>query len=449
MDTDTIPAAPCVGAPATSAAGNATPSSRPSSRPSPTATARPGEKERLPKVVYVLALGTFLMLTTEFVVAGILPEVATALQVTLARAGLLITVFAVGMIIGAPLMSLLTLRLSKRLTLELALVVFAIGHVVVALGSDFTLLLAARFVTALATGAFWAVAAVVATGSAGPTSGARAIGVVGAGGALATVLGVPLGAFIAQAVGWRGTFWALAVAATLATILIARLVPGDTATRPAPSIRSELAGLRCGRLWLALPACATTTGGVLAAYSFITPILTEQAGVPTPLVPLVLTGFGIASFIGTLLGGRFGDAHPGTVTILTPAVTTFLLLGISLLAGAPWLTTALVVLLGLFGLSANGVLIHLAVRFAGAAATLGSTLSVSAFNVGTAIGTAIAGFALTSPLETRGPATVGTVIVALTLIPTITLANLRRHRGDRRTAEPHTTQSRNTGGSTP
>jgi DHA1 family inner membrane transport protein len=341
---------------------------------------------------------------------------------------LLITVFAIGMVVGAPSMALLTLRLSKRVTLILALVVFVVGHVVVALGPDFTVLMAARFVTALATGAFWAVAAVVATRAAGPASGARAVGVVGAGGALATVLGVPLGAFVAQLVGWRGTFWTLAAAAAVATVLIARFVPREAPAMQPASIRSELAGLRSGRLWLALAACATTCGGVLAAYSYIAPILTDHAGVPAAQVPLVLTGFGVGSVVGTLLCGRFGDAHPGLITIVTPAVTTVLLLAITLVSGSPWLTSALVVLLGLFGLSANSVLIHLAVRFAGTAATLGSALSVSAFNLGTAIGTAVAGAALLTPLGISAPPMVGTVIVALTLIPTVALALTGRRR---------------------
>ncbi|MEV5050057.1 MFS transporter [Arthrobacter sp. LAR12-1-1.1] len=396
-----------------------------------TKTGEIGRRPKLPVVVYVLALGTFLMLTSEFVVAGILPMIAGDLKVSVAQAGSLITVFAIGMVIGAPLMAMLTMRMSRQLTLVLALIVFVIGHIVVALGPDFTLLLVARFVSALATGAFWAVSAVVATRAAGPSSGARAVGVVGAGGALATVLGVPLGAFVAQLVGWRGTFWALAAAAAVATVLVARLVPHGAPAAQTTSIRAELAGLRSGRLWLALAACAATCGGVLAAYSYIAPILTDQAGVNAAQVPLVLTGFGMGSVIGTLLAGRFGDAHPGPITIITPAVTTILLLGISLLPGSPWLTSALVVLLGLFGLSANSVLIHLAVRFAGKAATLGSALSVSAFNAGTAVGTAIAGAALLSPLGTTGPGLVGTIIAALTLIPAIPLAIATRRRAAR------------------
>ncbi|MGP9724501.1 MFS transporter [Corynebacterium sp. AOP40-9SA-29] len=391
---------------------------------------------RLPLVVYVLALGTFLMLTTEFVVSGILPEIAADLDISLGQAGSLITIFAVGMVVGAPVMTLLTMRMSKKLTLLLALGVFVVGHVVVALGSNFTLLMTARFITALATGAFWAVSAVVASREAGPSLGSRAVGVVAAGGSLATVLGVPLGAFLAQHIGWRGTFWALGAAAVIAVAFIAQLVPRDTPTSPQggkTSVLSELSDLRSGRLWLVLATCVATCGGVLATYSFVAPILTDQAGLSSSLVPLVLTGFGLGSFIGTLVCGRLGDKRPHTVTIAIPAATTLVLLAMTVLTGSAPVTIVLVVLLGMFGLSANGVLIHLAVSYAGRAGTLGSALAVASFNTGTAIGTAIAGTTLGTSLGLTGPALVGTIIIALALIPTITLALVSRRR---QTTEP-------------
>ncbi|WP_052209696.1 MFS transporter [Kocuria sp. ZOR0020] len=372
--------------------------------------AEPTHSERLPLVVYILALGTFLMLTTEFVIAGILPEIAGDLDLSLAQAGSLITVFAVGMVVGAPLLALATMRLSKKLTLLIALIVFVVGHMVVALSSDMTVLMTARFVTALATGAFWAVSAVVA------------------GGSLATVLGVPIGAFIAQHVGWRGTFWVLALAAAVAVVSIARLVPTDTPPPKEESVFRGLVDLRSPRLWLVLAACLTTTGGVLATYSYVTPILTDQAGLSAGLVPLVLAGFGICSFFGTLLGGRLGDTRPHAVIIVTPMVSTVVLLAMALFTGATAVTVTLVVLLGAFGLSANSVLIHLAVSHAGRAATLGSGLAVAAFNAGTAIGTTVAGATLAGPLGLSGPATVGASIVVLTLIPAVTLGVLARRR---------------------
>ncbi|RZB14588.1 MFS transporter [Streptomyces sp. F001] len=383
---------------------------------------------RLPLVIYVLALGTFLMGTTEFVVAGLLPEISGDVQVSVAQAGLLITVFAVGMIVGAPLMAMLTLRLPARLTLVLALGVFAAGHVVVALGSSFALLLAARFLTALATGAFWAVANVVATRVAGPAASSRALGVVGSGAMLANVIGVPLGAFAGQLTGWRGPFWALAVLGAAAMGLIARYVPHDGAGDRAVSIRSELSALRSGRLWLALAACATTNGGVLGTYSYIAPLLTDHAGLAAGLVPLVLVGFGAGALVGFLVGGRLGDVRPYATTITAAASTTVILLAICLLSGYAAPTIVLVALLGLFGLGANPVLISLAVRFAGRAPTLGSALTVSAFNLGTAVGSWIAGLALDSAPGATGPAVVGTAVAALTLIPTTVIALTQRRR---------------------
>ncbi|MFJ8717271.1 MFS transporter [Streptomyces violaceus] len=385
---------------------------------------------RLPLVIHVLALGTFLMGTSEFVVAGLLPEMAGELRVTVAQAGLLITVFAVGMIVGAPLMAMLTLRLPRRLTLVLALGVFAVGHVIVALGSSFALLLAARFLTALATGAFWAVANVVAARIAGPAASSRALGVVGSGAMLANVVGVPLGAFAGQFAGWRGPFWALAVLAVASVGLIARHVPHDGPGQQVVSIRSELSALRSGRLWLALAACATTTGGVLSTYSYISPLLTDRAGIAAGLVPLVLVGFGAGALAGFLVGGRLGDIRPYATTIMAAASTTAVLLAVCLLSGFAVPTVVLVALLGLFGLGANPVLISLAVRFAGKAPTLGSALTVSAFNFGTAAGSWGAGLALGSTLGATGPAVVGTVIAALTLIPTtgIALTQSRRSR---------------------
>lgn len=387
---------------------------------------------RLPLAVYVLAAGTFLMLTTEFVVAGILPEIAADVRVSVPRAGLLITVFALGMIVGAPLMAMLTLRLPHRLTLVLALGVFAVGHVIVAASTGFAVLIGARFLTALATGAFWAVAAVVATRVADPGARSRAVGVVNAGGMLATVLGVPLGALAAQLVGWRGTFWVLAVLALAAVPLITRQIPHDpTGTAPV-SLRSELTALRSGRLWLALAACATTTGGVLAAYSYVAPLLTDEAGISASLVPLVLAGFGLGSLVGSIVGGRLGDTRPHATTIVAPVGTTLVLLAICLLAGAPLAVTVLVALLGLFGLGANPVLVSLAVRYADHAPTLGSSLAVAAFNTGTAAASWIGGIALGSRLGAVGPVAVGAVIAALTLVPATALA-----LGHRRAASRH------------
>lgn len=214
-------------------------------------SAPPSAPDRLPLVVPLLALGTFLMCTTEYLVAGLLPEMSSAFGVGLSQTGLLITAFAAGMIVGAPAMALATLRLPRRATLVGALVVFAAGHVLAAVSSDFAVVLSARVLTALVTGAFWSVASVVATTAAGPASASRALGVMMSGVGLATVVGVPLGSWAGQQVGWRGAFWALAALSALAAVVIGRFAPADEGGDVPPSAPSSprCAVASCGCCW--------------------------------------------------------------------------------------------------------------------------------------------------------------------------------------------------------
>ncbi|MFL6125826.1 MFS transporter [Actinophytocola sp.] len=383
---------------------------------------------RLPFVIYVLAAGVFLMGTTEFVVAGILPEIAHDLGIPVADAGLTITVFALGMIVGTPTMAILTLTLPRRTTLSLALVVYALGHVVVASSTSFPLILGARFVTALATGAFWAVAAVVGAKSAGSAASSRALGIVLGGGMLANVIGVPLGAFAGQVIGWRGTFWALAALAVPAAVIVYRRVAADPGSAPAPSVRAEIASLRDGRVWLVLAGCGIVCGSSLAAYSFIAPLLTTNSGLATAAVPLVLAGYGVGAFIGSNLGGRLGAHRPYAVLFVSTTATFLVLAALAVFSHIPVVTIALVVLLGLFGMATNPVLIGMAVRYAAHAPTLASALSTSSFNLGTAVGSWLAGFALESALGATGPVLVGTGIAALYFVPLTLLLRKERRR---------------------
>ncbi|MFF4845204.1 MFS transporter [Streptomyces collinus] len=376
---------------------------------------------KMPLVVWVLAAGTFLMGTTEFVVAGILPDIALDLGAGVSHAGLLITAFAVGMIVGGPTMALATLRLPQRLTLVLALAVFAAGHVVAAVTGSFTVVLAARFVTALATGAFWAVGFVIATGAAGQANATRAVSVMMGGLTLANVVGVPAGSLVGRVIGWRGLFLALAVLAVLAAVVIGRFVP-RTQRRAQVSARGEIRALRQGRLWLALAAAVLIMGGVLATYTYIAPLLTVRAGVPADAVPLVLVAFGAGALGGTAIGGRLGDRRPMATTIPAAATTTLALFALVPLSTTPAAAVALVFLMALAGFTINPVVTALAVRSAGDAPTLASALTTSAYNTGIAAGSALAGQALASPLGVTGPALVGAVFAGLTLLPLIALA---------------------------
>ncbi|MFD3838093.1 MFS transporter [Streptomyces sp. NPDC058642] len=407
---------------------------------SPTTRERP---RKLPFVVLVLSAGTFLMGTTEFVIAGLLPEIADDLNVSLSQAGLLITAFAVGMIVGAPAMAIATLRLPRRSTLILALVVFALGHLVAALSSSFTLVLAARVVTALATGTFWCVGAVVATTAAGPAATSRALGMLLGGLTVATVAGVPLGSWLGQLSGWRGPFWVLAALSAGAAAVIGRYIPADE-RREAPSVRAEFAALRDVRVWLTLSSMTLLMGGVLATYTYVSPLLTERAGIPAGAVPMVLTGYGLGALLGTTVGGRLGDRRPLAALIASAAMTTLVLLLLTLFSPNPVAAVVLVVLLGMTGFAPTPVLGALALRFSGSAPNLVSGLSGSAPNVGIAIGSWTAGVALTSPLRQAGPPLVGTVAAVLTLVPLTALALMRATRSE--TPPPRAAADQSVGG---
>ena len=388
--------------------------------PSVTGSATGPATNRLPFVVWVLAAGTFLMGTTEFVIAGLLPEMAADLNVSVSHAGLLITAFAVGMIVGGPTMAMATLRLPQRHTLIGALTVFALGHAIAALSTSFTVVLSARVVTALATGAFWAVGFVIATGAAGPARSTRAVGVMMGGLTLANVVGVPIGSFVGQYTGWRGPFWALAVLAALAAAFVGRFIP-RTGRRAEVSVRAEIRALRQSRLWLALAAAVLIMGGVLATYTYITPLLTDRAGIPAGAVPLVLIVFGIGALGGTAIGGRWGDRRPMATTNTAAAATALTLLALIPASNSPVTAVILVFLMALTGFTVNPVVTSLAVRFAGDAPTLTSALTTSAYNTGIAAGSLAAGRAMDSSLGLTGPALVGATFAALTLLPLIAL----------------------------
>ncbi|WP_245579860.1 MFS transporter [Brevibacterium album] len=393
------------------------------------------EPHRLPLLTYVLAAGVFLMGTTEFIVAGILPEIAADLGISVANAGLTITVFAIGMIVGTPTMAILTLKLPKRVTLSLALFVFSLGHIVVALSGDLPTILIMRFLTALATGAFWAVAAVVAAKAAGPRLASKALGIVLGGGMLANVVGVPLGSFAGQSVGWRGPFWALAVIALVAMVVVFRQVPAEDDSGPVPSVRAEIASLKDGRVWLVFAGAAIVCGSSLAVYSFIAPLLTENSGLDASAVPLVLVAYGVGAFIGSNLGGGLGAKRPYTVLWTAAAATFLVLAALFAFSRSAAVTIVLVGLLGLFGMSTNPILIGMAVRFADRAPTLASALTTAAFNFGTAIGSWIAGIALESALGASGPVLVGGIIAALYFLP-LAVLTLREKPGSQGAAGP-------------
>src|SRR3954468_8725412 len=378
-------------------------------------------RSTLPPIVPVLALGAFLMCTTEFLIAGLLPQMAASFAVRPSRIGLLITAFAFGMIVGAPVMALATLRLPKRATLVLALATFAAAHIIAALSGSLALLFAARVLTGVVTGAFWSAATIVATRAAGPDDSTRALGVIGSGVALATVLGVPLGSLAGAHLGWRGAFWALAALAVVAAAVMGRFTPGE-GTRTAVSVRSELRALRSVRLWLVLGGTVLIMGGCMGTFSFISPLLTERSGIPLGLVPLVFVCFGVGSMIATNGIGPFAARRPVAALIGCALAAGLVLLLLIPLSANPVTAVIVITLLGAVSMAIPTAATGLSVRLAHSAPTLAAAFTVSAFNGGVAAGSSIGGHTLNTSLGQTGPATLGVVMVALGLIPLAAVA---------------------------
>ncbi|RYE38392.1 MAG: MFS transporter [Hyphomicrobiales bacterium] len=378
-------------------------------------------RQRLPLIVWMLGVVTFVMGTTEMIVAGLLPQVATSLDVTIAQAGLLITVYALGMVIGTPIMAIATLRLPRKATLIIALLLFAAAHVVAASTEDFTAVLVARFVAAVATGTFWAIGAVVAAAAAGAEAGAKAMGIMVGGVTLATILGVPIGTAAGQAFGWQGPFWALAVLAVACAVLLWKVLPGGIVADGAANFAAEFRRLASARLWTIYVATALIQAAFLGVYSYIAPQLTERAGLAEALVPLVMIAYGIGALAGTTLGGRYGDRSPyivigAAVAGLVITMTVLLLWG----GNAP-VAIVFFTLMGLFGFAANPILVSEALRAAGPDGVLPIALSNSFFNIGIAIGSGLGGVAIASTLAEQGVPALGLALTIAAAVPCIGL----------------------------
>jgi MFS transporter, DHA1 family, chloramphenicol resistance protein len=362
---------------------------------------------RVPRVVTVLAACVFALGTSEFMIAGLLPEIAADLSVTIPQAGYLISAFAVGMIVGAPAMAVLTLRMPRRITLVAALAVVAAGQVAGALAQDYGVMLAARIVTAVAMGAFWAVAAVVTVSSVGPRDRARALSVLLAGLTVSNVAGIPLGTLVGQQFGWRASFWAVGALAALGVVGVLASVRNRTPGDAPPLLSAELVAFRNGRIWLAFGTTALYQASVVGLVSYIAPLLTEVTGLDAVWVPVVQLGFGVGSFVGVVIGGRIADAHPWSTLFGSLAGVIALLALVGLFAPVPVVMVALVVLLGVVAFVIAAPLNARVFALAGAAPTLVSATNTSAFNVGNSLGPALGGLAIAAGLGFTAPAWLG------------------------------------------
>jgi len=370
----------------------------------------------MPIGLIALALGGFGVGLTEFVIMGLLPEVAADFRVSEATAGWLISGYALAVVVGALLLTAAVTRFERKPVLAVLLVLFVAGNLISAIAPGYGVMMAGRIIAALAHGAFFGIGAVVAADMVAPTKKAGAIAIMFTGLTAANVLGVPFGTMLGQAAGWRSTFWAITVIGVIALAGIITLVPrtghGDTVPG---TLRSELRAFRSGQVWLSILVTILGYGGMFGAFTYIAYTLTEVSGFAASAVPWLLIVFGVGLFIGNTIGGKAADRNVDRTLIVVLAILVVVLVAFALTAGNQVLTVASIVLMGGFGFATVPGLQMRVMTYAAGAPTLASGANIGAFNVGNALGAWLGGVTITAGLGYTSPIWAGAGITLLGL----------------------------------
>lgn len=383
----------------------------------------------MPLALYLLALAVFAMGTSEFMLAGLVPHIAADLDVPVGTAGLLTSAFAAGMVIGAPVMAALTRRLAVRATLVACIALFAVAHVVAAVTPDFAVLFATRVLSALANAGFLAVALGAATRLVAPDRKGRALAVLLSGTTVATVVGVPAGALLGTAFGWRSTFWAVALLCIPAALGVTRAfgprARGDASGAPAQvSLRSELAQLRTPRVALAMLLAALLNAGTFAVLTYLAPIVTDTAGLSPWWVPIALALFGAGSFLGVTVAGRLSDAHPQLVILGGGLLLLLGWLALAVFGSLPPVALILLLTQGALGFAVGSALITRVLYAASGAPTMGGSYATAALNVGAVVGSVCGAASLGTAAGALGPVWVAVATTAGTLLLAVPVLRL-------------------------
>ncbi|MBI6856069.1 MFS transporter [Pseudomonas lijiangensis] len=372
----------------------------------------------MPFPLLILALSAFAIGTTEFVIMGLLPNVAADLGVSIPGAGWLVTGYALGVAIGAPFMALATARLPRKAALVTLMGIFIIGNLLCALASDYDVLMFARVVTALCHGAFFGIGSVVAAGLVPANRRASAVALMFTGLTLANVLGVPLGTALGQYAGWRSTFWAVTVIGIIAFIGLVRFLPGNREEEKL-DMRAELAALKGAGIWLSLSMTAMFSASVFTLFTYVAPLLGEVTGVSPNGVTWTLLLIGLGLTAGNVLGGKMADRSIPTTLIgvfIAMAVISTIL---------SWSSAVLIpaeITLFLWAVAAFAAVPALqinVVTFGKAAPNLVSTLNIGAFNVGNALGAWVGGSVIAHGLGLTSVPLAAAALAVIALLVTL------------------------------
>ncbi|MFI6787780.1 MFS transporter [Nonomuraea sp. NPDC050383] len=373
----------------------------------------------MPRSVYVLAFGIFAMVTSEFAVAGLMPQMARGLGATIPQIGYLITAFAVAMAVGGPFMTVAVTRLRPRAALMTLFAVFLAGNLLAAVAPSYPVMMAARIITGVASQAFFGVTVSLAVRLARPEVRGRAIAVVMNGLMVGTLLGLPLSTLIGERFGWRAAFWAVGVLtlvaapATLAGVPRLERAEGD-GEGDGDGLRGQTAVFRSRRLLLALITSTLIIGATFSAFSYLNPILTGLAGFSTGSVPYLLVAYGAATVAGNHVVGRLADRHTIAVQVYGLALNAVFLTGFALLAHVSAAALVFMLGVGLVGVTMNPAMVT-RVQRAGNAGPLVNTVHSSFITLGVVIGSSAGGLAIDA-YGLRAPLWLGAALAVLGLL---------------------------------
>ncbi|MEU6619963.1 MFS transporter [Streptomyces litmocidini] len=368
----------------------------------------------MPLALLALAVGAFGIGTTEFVIMGLLPQIAADYGVTIPTAGLLVTGYALGVVIGAPLLTAFGTKVSRKRMLMLLMGLFVVGNLLSAVAPSFGLMLTGRVVASLAHGSFFGIGSVVAAELVAPDKKAGAIATMFTGLTVANIVGVPLGTFVGQTVGWRTTFAVVAVLGVIGLLGVAKLVPA----MPRPEgahLRRELTAFRNPQVLLAMAMTVLGFGGVFAAITYIAPMMTEVAGYSDGAVTWLLVLFGAGMFLGNLLGGRYADRALMPLLYATLGGLAVVLALFTVVAHDKILAAIAILLVGALGFATVPPLQKRVLDQAHGAPTLASAVNIGAFNLGNALAAWLGGLVIAAGFGYTAPNWVGAVLAAAAL----------------------------------
>jgi DHA1 family inner membrane transport protein len=378
--------------------------------------------------VVALAIGGFAIGTTEFVTMGVLPDIAAGVGVDIPSAGHVISVYALGVVVGAPVIAALGARLPRRALLIGLMAAFLVGNGLTSVAPGYRTLLVARFLTGLPHGAYFGVASLVAASLVAPHLRGRAVSSVMLGLAAAMLTGVPAATWLGQQFGWRSAYWTVVVLAAITVAAVLAVVPSSPG-RAEATVRGELGALRRPQVLLTLLVGIVGFGGMFALYSYIAPVVTDVAQLSRGTVPVVLLVYGAGGVVGTVLGGRLAD-----LSLFRSLVGSLVVLGVLLVGVAVTSPYAAALFVGVFlvSVAASTLAICLQMRLmetAGEAQMLGAALNHSALNLANALGAWFGGLVIAAGLGYRAPSVVGAGLAALGLLPLAISGLLRRRTG--------------------